>query len=72
MKTPSENREQEGQLTVPLDFLVPGLDAAAEELLAAYPGLSEASLARVLGLPTKELQLEEHSKTDLQTGEATQ
>ena len=72
MKIPLENREQDGRHTAPLDFLVPGLDAAAQELLAAYPDLSEASLARVLGLPTRETQPEVLPRTVPQGGEANQ
>ena len=56
MKNASEDRDQEHPSDAPLEFFVPGLDEAAVDLRSAFPDLSEESLARVLGLPTRRRQ----------------
>ena len=53
MNTLFEIQTPETLARIYLEFPVPGLDAAAEVLHAAYPGLSEESLVRILGLPTR-------------------
>ena len=56
MKNPSETQVPEYPTYASLGIPVPGLDAAAEDLQASYPDLSEESLARILGLPTRSSQ----------------
>ena len=60
MENHTESLNQKRESSASLEFPVPGLDAVAEDLLASYPELSEESIARILGLPTRSSQ-EVHS-----------
>ncbi len=53
MRNRTEDADKEATAPAAWDICVPGLSVAFAELRAAYPHLSDESLARILGLPTK-------------------
>ena len=53
MNTLFEAHAPEHLACASMEFPVPGLQAAAEDLRAVYPELSDESLARILGLPSR-------------------
>jgi len=72
MENHAENHNHEHRTGVSSEVLVPGLDAAAEDLRTAYPDMSEESIARILGLPTRKGVLSHSVVPDCQEGEDNQ
>jgi hypothetical protein len=53
MENHLENQRRECEERIASDCGVPGLIVAADLIRSAYPGLSEESIARILGLTTQ-------------------